>query len=639
MQTNSYSEPISKDSTYRPEIDGLRCIAVLSVILFHINAAWLTGGFVGVDVFFVISGYLITSQIQKDLLTNSFTLKNFYLRRVRRILPPLLVMLFIISAAAFAILTPEDIRSFVYSLLAQLLSLQNVVFLTEGEYFIGADTKPLLHTWSLAVEEQFYLFWPLLLLVLRTKSSKVRMVVVLLLIAVSFYINLKQSQTAPRAAFFLIFSRAWELAIGGLAALTENRKWLDQRVSPSIRASLLLLSAISLLFSFYFIDSSMLFPGKIALLPVISIFLIITLTYSHQTIVGNILAHPMLVGIGLISYPLYLWHWPILVFMHHLHIGTDSIFSIGLFLLLTFSLAYGSYRWIETPIRRKTIFAAPRQLLQAVALAFLAFVIFGVHILTTDGGSYRYSEKATSFLTARINSRTTRCTIWSLIKQGNPAICQLVEGDASPSKSKKIMVWGNSHAGMWLNMLEELARESKTSLYLNTKNCRPVIGEFDCQPGVKAKVLAHIESLQLDDIILVSSWQGIADPKLGKQLTDLVEILSKKNIRVWLVIDPPIGDSLDPISAYAKDPKNPTPGTVFFENYNRIHRSNELALFTVLKARFQNVNIIDPSDIFCTPTVCVGGNEKQVWYRDATHLNNFGAQAARHKFAPIFVSN
>ena len=639
MHTNSYSKPTSKISSYRPEIDGLRCIAVLSVIFFHINATWLTGGFVGVDVFFVISGYLITSQIQKDIFSNSFTLKNFYLRRIRRILPPLLVMLLASSAAALAILTPEDIRSFVNSLLAQPLSLQNVVFLSEGEYFIGADTKPLLHTWSLAVEEQFYLFWPLLLLLLRKQPVKARIVIVLLLIVVSFYVNLMQSQSAPKAAFFLIFSRAWELAIGGLAALLETRQGPSQRIKQIHREGLLFCSALGLFFSFYYIDSSMLFPGIIALLPVVSVFFIIALTQSRQTIIGKLLAHPILVGIGLISYPLYLWHWPILVFMRHLHISTAQFVPNAIFWFVTFGLAYGSYRWIETPIRRKIILATPRHLLKAVALVFLSLITFGVHVITTDGASYRYSDQAKSFLTARINSRTTRCTIWTLIKDRNPSICQLVEVRADPSKAKKVMVWGNSHAGMWLTMLEQLAHENNTALFLNTKNCRPVVGQFDCPPETNAKVMAQIEQLQLDDIIFASSWQGIADPNLGRQLTELVDWLSSKNIRVWLVIDPPIGDSLDPLTAYAKDSKNPMPGTVLFKDYSRIHRSNELALFAQLKARFQNVNIIDPSDIFCDAILCQGGNDKQVWYRDATHLNNAGAQVARHKFAPIFLAH
>jgi peptidoglycan/LPS O-acetylase OafA/YrhL len=624
--------------SYRPEIDGLRAIAVLSVIFFHINATSLTGGFVGVDVFFVISGYLITSQIQKDILSHTFTLKNFYLRRIRRILPPLLAMLLASSAAALIILTPEDIRSFANSLLAQPLSLQNVVFLSEGEYFIGADTKPLLHTWSLAVEEQFYFFWPLLLLLLRKQSPKARIAVVLMLIVGSFYINVIQSQTAPKAAFFLIFSRTWELAIGGLAALIENRQWSYKGFMRIHREALLFCAALGLLFSFYYIDSSMLFPGQIALLPVVSVFGIIVFTPSNKTILGKILAQPLLVGIGLISYPLYLWHWPILVFMRHLHISTEQFVPVALFWIATFALAYGSYRWIETPIRRKIILVTPRHLLKAVVLIFLSLITFGVHVITTDGASYRYNDQAKSFLTARINSRTTRCTIWTLIKNRNPNICQLVEVHADPSKAKKVMVWGNSHAGMWLTMLEQLAHENNTALFLNTKNCRPVVGQFDCPPDIKAKVMAQIEQLQFDDIILASSWQGIADPNLGQQLTELVEWLSSKNIRVWLVIDPPIGDSLDPLTAYAKDSKNPVPGTVLFKNYNSIHRSNELALFTQLKARFQNVNIIDSSEIFCNATLCLGGNDKQVWYRDATHLNNAGAQAARHKFAPIFLA-
>jgi SGNH domain (fused to AT3 domains) len=343
-----------------------------------------------------------------------------------------------------------------------------------------------------------------------------------------------------------------------------------------------------------------------------------------------------LVSIGLISYPLYLWHWPILVFMHHLHISLEQLAPMAFFWIATFALAYISYRWIETPIRLKIVLAAPHCLLKTVGLVFLSIIIFVMHVITTDGASYRYSDKAKLFLTARINSRTTRCSIWSLIKDRNPIICQLVDANTDSARDQKVMIWGNSHAGMWLTMLEQLARENNTVLFLNTKNCRPVVGQFDCPQAIKTKVMSQIEQLQLDDIILASSWQGITDPNLSKQLTELVELLSSKNIRVWLVIDPPIGDSLNPLAAYAKDSKDPHPGTILFEDYNRIHRSHELALFKPLKARFQNVNIIDPSDIFCNPSLCFGGNDKQVWYRDATHLNNSGAQAMRNKFAPIF---
>lgn len=218
------SLPPSPVIPYRKDVDGLRAIAVLSVIFFHLNQAWASGGFVGVDLFFVISGYLITGQIRKDLAENVFTVKNFYLRRIRRIVPPLLTMLVAVSFSAWLILKPEDIRSFVYSLIVQPLSLQNLVFLSEGDYFRGAETKALLHTWSLAVEEQFYLFWPLLLLLLKRLPFKPLLGAVSLLIAGSFYLSATMTVVEPRAAFFLIFTRAWELGIGGLAALLHNKR-------------------------------------------------------------------------------------------------------------------------------------------------------------------------------------------------------------------------------------------------------------------------------------------------------------------------------------------------------------------------------------------------------------------------------
>jgi peptidoglycan/LPS O-acetylase OafA/YrhL len=186
---------------------------------------WASGGFVGVDLFFVISGYLITGQIRQDLADSAFTVKNFYLRRIRRIVPHLLAMLIAASFAAWLVLKPEDIRSFVYSLIVQPFSLQNLVFLSEGDYFRGAETKALLHTWSLAVEEQFYLFWPLLLLLLKRLPFKPLVAAICVVIAASFYLSATLTLSEPKAAFFLIFTRAWELGFGGLAALlNENHK-------------------------------------------------------------------------------------------------------------------------------------------------------------------------------------------------------------------------------------------------------------------------------------------------------------------------------------------------------------------------------------------------------------------------------
>lgn len=635
MQTYSQQNQGHRNLTYRPEIDGLRAIAVLSVIFFHLNATWLTGGFVGVDVFFVISGYLITSQIQKDIFENSFTLKNFYLRRIRRILPPLLTMLLATCIAALLILTPEDIRSFAKSLILQPLALQNFLFLSEGDYFQGADTKALMHTWSLAIEEQFYIFWPLLLIVTKKSTSTIRLTVVILLIISSFILNVYLSQSNPRTAFFMIFSRAWELALGGFAFMLEDRKSVFKKLSARQTEWISGISLAVLGFSFFYIQPSMSFPGKIALLPVVSTFLLIILTRDSKTIAGSILSCPLLVKIGLISYSLYLWHWPLLVFMHHLQINTAALLPLGFFWSATFGLAYASYVCIERPVRRKALLKSSRSLVNASGISLLACIIFGTHIMMTDGASYRYSEKAKLFLTAQINSRVSRCSALAIINTLNAPICNIVGNDTD---GKKVLLWGNSHAGMWIPMLEKIALENNAALFLNTKNCRPISGEGDCNQAVQAKVMKRIQESGFTDVILASSWQGVAEKEPSRQLAEVVAWLANQNVGVWLVIDPPVSNDFDPLLAYAKNPQNPVAGTLPFEAYNRLHRAVELKVFLELQSRFPNIHVIDSTEVFCDTTNCYAGKGNEVWYRDPSHLNNAGALAAKMYFEPVFVT-
>jgi len=588
-----------------------------------------------VDVFFVISGYLITSQIQKDIAEQSFTLKNFYLRRIRRILPPLLTMLLATCIAALLILTPGDLRSFAKSLILQPFSLQNFLFLSEGEYFRGADTKALMHTWSLAVEEQFYVFWPLLFVVTRKSKLILRLNVVMALIIGSFILNVYLSQSNPRAAFFLIFSRAWELALGGFAFMLEGQKSALKKLTHRQVDWISGVSLAVLGVSFFYIESSMPFPGKIALLPVVSTFLLIVFTRSSKTAAGSILSQPLLVKVGLISYPLYLWHWPLLVFMHYLQINTNELLPFTFFWLATFGLAYASYIGIERPVRRKAILKSSRSLVAASGISLLACVVFGAHIMMTDGASYRYGEKAKAFLTATINSRVSRCSIFAIIKTLNAPVCAISGNDHD---TKKVLLWGNSHAGMWIPMLEQLARENSASLFINTKNCRPISGTGDCDESVKAKVMKQIRQLEFTDVILASSWQSISEPEPARQLAEVAAWLSTQNMMVWLVIDPPVSNDFDPLMAYAKNPKNPEAGTLPFEAHDRIHRAVELNLFLELQLRFPNVRVIDSTDVYCDAINCYGGRGNEVWYRDPGHLNNSGAMAAKMHFEPVFAS-
>ena len=618
---------------YRKDIDGLRAIAVLSVIFFHLNHAWASGGFVGVDLFFVISGYLITGQIRNDLADNAFSVKKFYLRRIRRIVPPLLAMLVTVSFVAWLVLKPEDIQSFAYSLVVQPFSLQNLVFLAEGDYFRGSETKALLHTWSLAVEEQFYLFWPLLLLLLKRWTFKPLLAVICVIIAVSFYLSATMTLSAPQAAFFLIITRAWELGLGGVAALMHEHEWQQSKLSAKQYEVLSWLSVAALGYAIFYINAGMPFPGKVALIPVLAAFFVVLCGSAAQTTVSKILSLPLLVKIGLISYPLYLWHWPVLVFMQHLHIKpTDSVPLLSFF-ALTFGLAYVSYRWLEIPIRRKVWLTSPFSLLTAATITFGTLTVFCIHVYVTDGASYRFNEKARAFLTARIQSYTKRCDVSAIAFNPFSPICKL---RAEVSDQRKLLLWGNSHASMLIPMLKQLAEQNRTSLYVNTNNCRPLAEPTACNADINARIMAKIKEKAIGSVIFASSWGGIDDPALEHQFTNTVSSLSEQNVTIWLVVDSPSGAALDPVTAFTQNPDNPQFGSIALDAYNKNSRLKELALFQRLQEKFPNVHIIDASLVLCDKTQCWGGKGNDVWYRDSGHLNNAGSLAVSDFFLPSF---
>ena len=627
------STAATHEMRYRQDIDGLRAVAVLSVIFFHLNPAWAPGGFVGVDLFFVISGFLITSQIRQELVRNTFTLKSFYLRRIRRIAPPLIAMLMAVSAVAWWLLEPEDLRSLAYSLVVQPLSLQNLVFLSEGNYFRGSETKALLHTWSLAVEEQFYLFWPLLLVGLQRFSFKAWVGTACGLILASFYLSATLSLSEPQAAFFLIFTRTWELGLGGLAAVWRLHWGHAQRPSAWLRETLGWASMAALAYGIFFIDATMPFPGKIALVPVLGACGVVLLGGSSDSSLGKLLSRPSWVAIGLISYPLYLWHWPLLVFMQHLQLKPTDVLPFMGFWLAALALAYASFRWLELPIRRKRWLASSSSLLKAVLVGFVVITAFALHVVTTDGAAYRYAEQPRAFLTARIQSYTKRCEVSARLVDLRSPICLHHENTANP---QKVLLWGNSHASMLIPMLDQLASDHQSSLYVNTKNTRPLLELDAANQEVFQKVMAKAQALSITRVVLASSWQGLDNPVLEQQLVQTVAELTQHHMAVWLVVDTPGGDALDPMTAYAKQPQHPQVGSVSWAHYNQTSRHTELAVFQRLVEKFPNVRIIDTSGVFCDATQCWGGQGGQVWYRDATHLNNAGTRAIASHFLPVF---
>jgi peptidoglycan/LPS O-acetylase OafA/YrhL len=375
------------------DIDGLRAVAVLPVLAYHVGIHSIPGGFVGVDIFFVISGFLITQVLLQDLDGGRFSLIKFYERRVRRILPALLV----VAAVTFFICAkyslPSELIDFSKSLIAAALSVSNIYFWQTGGYFTApALSKPLLHTWSLAVEEQFYILWPLCLWLGATFMKRHLLGATLVLLAVSFAVSAYGAFSSPEATFYLVHTRAWELLLGGSLALGALPRPLGPWARNILSALGLLLIGVSVLT----IHAEMPFPGLLALPPCLGAFLVILAGRDGTSVGGRLLSWRPIVFIGLISYSLYLWHWPLTVFQQNYALlvagGPDKIRKLT---IMVCSIACGaiSWRFIEQPFRSGPWRPTRPTLFRLAAVATGAVILLGAIGWGEGGFPARYSSK------------------------------------------------------------------------------------------------------------------------------------------------------------------------------------------------------------------------------------------------------
>lgn len=338
---------------YRREIDGLRALAVIPVILFHARLFGFSGGYIGVDIFFVISGFLITTIILDELAQNKFSIKRFYERRAKRILPALFAVLIVTSALAFIFMPANLLKSYANSLISVVTFTSNFHFFTTSGYFSTvSDQKPLLHTWSLAVEEQFYLFFPLLLGYLWVKSKRHITTVIAVLTILSLVLaQFLAVKGYADANFYLIFSRAWELLAGALIALTGVQAL---KIKHWYKESFGFIGLALIIYALVFFDENTLFPSFYTLIPIVGTVLIIAFS-TCDTLVGRFLGNRLFVGIGLLSYSLYLWHQPFFAFLRLKSVGEPEDYQFMAAIALTFVFALFSYYCIEQPFRRKKI--------------------------------------------------------------------------------------------------------------------------------------------------------------------------------------------------------------------------------------------------------------------------------------------
>ncbi|BBE51638.1 O-acetyltransferase OatA [Ferriphaselus amnicola] len=472
---------------YRPDIDGLRAIAILAVVIFHAFPGKMPGGFIGVDIFFVISGFLISTIIFSSLERNRFSLVEFYARRVRRIFPALILVLVSSLAFSWFVLFPDEYKQLGKHTAASSGFIQNLILWKESGYFDNsAETKPLLHLWSLAIEEQFYIFWPLLLAyVWKRHWSFLRITAVIAVL--SFATNIYLVHRSPTSAFFLPLSRFWELMVGGvLAYVALHRPQLIERHknTQSLLGFALILSGLLLL------NKGRDFPGWWALLPTIGAFLIISAgptTWLNEKLLTN----KLMVWIGLISYPLYLWHWPILSYLRITN-GDISAFEGLLALAVALSLAWLSYLLVEKPFRHgrdtrgKTI---------ALLVVMLCVWTFGAGLYKQGGAPQRSLDNKGDYLSYFENSPPKQkyfatmeipikyrfdCDFYDIDKYRAGKSTQTprvaVASSCYTRNSKyahSVLIWGDSHAQQLYFGLEKNLPFDWQILMATSSGCAP----------------------------------------------------------------------------------------------------------------------------------------------------------------------
>jgi peptidoglycan/LPS O-acetylase OafA/YrhL len=533
---------------YRPEIDGLRALALLAVIFYHAGFDWFRGGFVGVDVFFVISGFLITSIIITAQTEGTFSLIEFYERRARRILPALMVVMLACWPFAWAWMFPFQMQDFSESLMAVSLFVSNIFFGSESGYFAsGVKMKPLLHTWSLAIEEQYYLFFPLFLMVCWRLGKKwlvgLMGVVACLSLAMAewkstnqiteeFFLFAHYPPDQPTDPFYLLWTRGWELLLGALlviSGLAEKSKAASRVVSQTGS----FFGVALLVYALCIFDANTPMPSLYSLVPTLGAICLISFA-TPQTIVGRILGHRWLVGVGLISYSAYLWHHPLFAFTRIRSINNPPAWEYGILIICSLGLAYVTWRFIEVPFRDKSKIHRNNFL---VLILGMSVIIVGAGLMGSlnKGFANRY-ELADLDLIVSPKIRATYVTE----RHRN-----LSEHESfSASERKKVAIVGDSFSQDFINMVYEtgafsdyeirtLYIQARCQIYYGQEDIFPFIKEKDRESCRKANYGIRLKQItrEADVVVFAAAWKYWAAERLPATIRNLA-IPSDKEVIV-----------------------------------------------------------------------------------------------------------
>lgn len=604
-------------SAHRPDVDGLRAIAVLSVVLYHLKTPGVSGGFVGVDIFFVISGYLISRIILDELSEQRFSFVGFYARRVKRILPALVVVTAAIVATAFLVLEPYEITHVLAATSALSVLSSNIYFASSGGYFEAPlAANPLLHTWSLSVEEQFYLLYPLCLAALFRWARGAVPLAMFAMAVVSFALAEYASRYFPEKAFFLTHMRVGEFLVGALVAACRDAV----PKSDLARTGISLVAAGVVIGTVFGYTELTPFPGLSAVPVCIATALLIYAGRGATTPVHALLSTRPMVGVGLISYSVYLVHWPLIVFTKRLSLGDLSIAASMLIFAGSMLIAYGLWRWVEQPMRAlKTRPLSAVGVAVASSVAVVAISLVGDHVISQQLNEVTEVEKAkrAAVRDPCILTTTTPPSGW------NESACSI--GEAGPA----IAVWGDSHAAHYFPALRELAaRDRYRFVLLGASGCPPLpalpVRERVHCASFNAMVMAYVRRARPAVVVLSANWanyekrSSMFGQDVMSYLREAVANIEATGAKVVIVGSTPTFPIEVPVIARTSQKAT---RSSYPASYSKLFD----ATFSELKAA-GDVRLVRPHELFCSDTMlCTFRDDAQLYFWDRTHLTAHGA--------------
>ncbi len=615
-------------------------------MFFHADLG-LDGGYVGVDVFFVISGYLITGLILRDLDSGQFGLIRFWERRVRRLLPALVVVVVATTVAGWFLFLPLDFKELGQSVFAQALLISNIYFWRESGYFAqAADIKPLLHTWSLAVEEQYYLLFPVVIIGLRRISPKCLLPGVFLLCLLSFILSVACTSRNPSFNFYLLPTRAWELLLGAILASIPKQPDCSRRLAEALSIT----GFLMILWPVIWYNRQTPFPGVSASLPCVGTALVLWTNDKVLTSVGRLLAARPLVFCGLISYSLYLWHWPLLVFLKYSIRDQISATQRGALMLITIILAVMSWRYVETTFRARRILAGRLEIFTFAAIATVTLLIAGLAIHRTNGVPSRIPASALKYANA-----VTEHSFRAEMGPKEVVAEKFVElGYGDKHRPVDIVVWGDSHAMALAPVLDVLCKEySIRGLAATHSSTAPLLGYTSTgrfalhsdSVDFNNAVVEFIRRKNVPNVILVAVWSGyvVQDgmEAVRQAMFRTIQALEASGAKVWVVREVPKHPwNVPKVLASAVWHRRGSPETLgmtsseFREQFER-----QSMIFRDVASRSSNVTVMDPTRWFLDSEgrfrIAAAGESL---YADNHHLSVAGAMMVKPMFEPIFVN-